>query len=166
MWERSMHVKGTLLVKGYCTCEQDLQLTSATPRVNGTIAHGNALKHVKVCLSKYHDIPRQAIPYTIRCPPGHIIYHCQPGHTIYNAMTARPYHISCRAHLAIPYTIPCPPGHTIKYAMPARSYNILSQVQCLACQAITIYHAMPARPYHIPCDARQVILYHVMPTRP
>ena len=28
------------------TCKQDLQLTSATPRVNRTIAHGNASMHV------------------------------------------------------------------------------------------------------------------------
>ena len=32
-------------MNGSGTCEQDLQLTSAT-RVNGTIAHGNALMHV------------------------------------------------------------------------------------------------------------------------
>ena len=35
-----------LLVNGSGTCEQDLQLTSATPRVNGTIAHDNAFMHV------------------------------------------------------------------------------------------------------------------------
>ena len=52
------HVKGPLLVNGSDTCEPDLQLTSATPRVNGTIAHGNALKHVILYISTYHDIPR------------------------------------------------------------------------------------------------------------
>ena len=62
---RTMHVKGPLLVNKSGTCEQDLQLTSATQRVNGTIAHGNALKHVILQLSTYHDIPRQAIPYTM-----------------------------------------------------------------------------------------------------
>ena len=33
-------------MNGSGTCEQGLHLTSATPHVNGTIAHGNALKHV------------------------------------------------------------------------------------------------------------------------
>ena len=100
-------------------------------------------------LARPYHIPcdvRQAMPYTIWCPPDHGIYH---------AMAARPSNISCCAHQAIPYTIPCPPGHSIYHVMPARPYHILCQAQCLACQAITIYHAMPARPYHIPCVARR-----------
>ena len=151
-----MLVKGPSLVNGSGTFEQDLQLTSATAHVNGTIAHGNALKHVTLCL------------FT------------SPGHTIYHVMSARPCHITCDASQAIAYTMPwpqchttyhavptrpyytfpCPLGHNIYHAMPARPYYILCQVPCLACQAITIYHAMPARPYHtIPCDARKAIPY-------
>ena len=117
--ERNIHVKGRLLVNGSGTYEQDLQLTSATPRVNGTNAHDNALKHIILCLSTYHDylarpyhIPcdvRQAIPYTMWCPPGHSIYH---------AMAARPYHTPFLARQAIIYTMPCPPSHTIYYAKP------------------------------------------------
>ena len=43
--ERNMHVTFPLLVNGSYTREQDLQLTSASPHVNGTIAKGNAIKH-------------------------------------------------------------------------------------------------------------------------
>ena len=43
-------------------------------RVNGT----NALEHVILFLFTYHDIPRQAIPYTMPCPLGHTIYHVMP----------------------------------------------------------------------------------------
>ena len=152
-----MHVKGPLLVNGSGTCEHDLQLASAKPRVNGTKAHSSVLKPVILCLSTYHDIPRQAIPYIMRYPPGH---------TIYQAMAARPYHISCRTHQAIPYSILCPRSHTIYHVMPARPYHILCQAPCIACQAITIHHAMPAKPYHIPSDARKAILYHAMPSEP
>ena len=135
--ERNMHIKEPLLVNGSGTCQQNLQLTSATPRVTGTIAHGNALKHVILCLFTYHDIPRQAIPYIMRCPPGHTIYHVVPArHSIYHAIASRPYRISCRAHQAISRTIPCPPFHTIYHAMPSRPYHILCQTQCLVCQAI------------------------------
>ena len=139
---RNMHVKGPLLMIVSGTCEQDLQLASATTRVKGTIAHSYALKHVILCLSSYNNIPRQAIPYTMRCSQA------------------------CHAHQAIVYTIPCPPGHTICHAMPTRPCHVLYQAPCLACQAITIYHVMPARPYHIHCDARQAILYHAMPAGP
>ena len=82
--ERNMHVKGPLLVNGSDTCGQDPQLTAATPCGNRTIAHGNALKHVILCLYTYYDIPRQAIQYTMQCPPGHTIYH---------VMATRPYHM-------------------------------------------------------------------------
>ena len=75
--ERNMHVKGPLLVNGSGTCEQDLQLASATPRVNGTIAHGNALMHVILYLSTYHDTPCQAIPYTVLMMPC-ILNTCNP----------------------------------------------------------------------------------------
>ena len=90
-----------------------------------------------LCFSTYHDIPRQAIPYTMRCPPGHTIYH---------AMPVRPYNILCQAPCLACQAI------TIYHAMPARPYHI----PCDARQAI-LYHAMPARPYHIPCMARQAI---------
>ena len=124
-------------MNGSGTCEQDLKLTSATSIVNGTIAHGNfALMHVILYLSTYHDIPRQAIPYTMWCPPGHIIYH---------AMAARPYHTSCHAHQSISYIMPC----------IARPCNI----PCYASPDHTLYHIMPARPYYIPCHAHQAIPY-------
>ena len=49
--EQEMYVWTEHTCKRPATCERvryvwkDLQLTSATPRVNGTIAHGNALMH-------------------------------------------------------------------------------------------------------------------------
>ena len=134
------------------------------------------------CLSTYHDIPCQAIPYTMRCLPGHIIYHVMP---------TRPKHIPCHGRQAIPYIMPCPPGHTIHHSLPARPYH----TPCHARKAIpyTMPSPMPclAGYNHIPCDAHQAIpytmpspclacqaipytmrclpghtIYHVMPTRP
>ena len=131
-----MQVKGPLLLDGSGTCEQDLQLTSATPR--------KALKHAILCLSIYHDIPCQAISNIMRCPPGHSIY-------IHHAMAAWPYHISCRAHQALPYIIPCPPGHTIYHAMPARQY-LPSPMPWLSGHN----HIRPSG-HIIPCDARKAI---------
>ena len=138
-----MHVKGPLLVNGSGTCQQNLQLTSATPRVNGTIAHGNALEHVILCLFIYHDIPLYAIPYTMRC---------QLGHTIYHAVPTRPYHTPFITHQAIPYTMPCPPGHTIYYA---------NTMPCML--GHTIYHAMPAKPYYTMRCPQGHTISHVRP---
>ena len=137
-----MHVMVTLLVNESCTCEQDLQLTSTSPHVNGTICEPKAInshKHLHIpChtspgLIIYHAMParpyyipchaHQAIEYTMLFPPGHTTYHAKP---------ARPEHITCHAHQAIPCTMPCTPGYTI-------------------CQpGHTIYHAMSTSPYHMP----------------
>ena len=81
---------------------------------------------------------RQAIPYTMPCPPSHCINH---------AMPARPYHIPCHAFKAKPYTMPGLPSHTIYHAITDRSH----QMPWLP--TITIYNAMFTRLYHntIPC---------------
>ena len=162
--ERNMHVTVPLLVNGSCMCEQDLQLTSASPHVNGTVAQGNAEKHeIHVGISTYHAITRQALSYTMPCPPGHTIYHAtSPGHTIYHVMPARrytmpylarPYHMACHARQAISYTmpnfarphhIPCHADNVIQYTVPylVRPYDILCHVR----QAI---------PYTMPYPTRQ-----------
>ena len=119
---------------------------------------------------------RQAILYTMPCPPSHCINH---------AMPARPYPIPCHAFQAKSYTMPGMPSHILYHAIPDRPH----QMPCPP--TITIYHtiphAMPIRPYHIPCHAHQAIpipwhtlqaieytmlfqpgytTYHAMPTRP
>ena len=155
-----------------CTCEWNMHV-NAPLLVNGWTEPPSDIGH-SMCERDYS--PWQCLK-ACNTMPFHIPWHTSPGHTIYHVMSARPYHISYRAHQAIPYTIPCPPGHTIYHAMPARPYYILCQAPCLACQAITIYHAMLARTYHSPCDACHAIpytiwcppghtIYHAMRIRP
>ena len=132
--ERNMLVKGPLLVNGSGTCEQDLQFTSATPRVNGIIAHANACNSITFHIPVFTWHPRQAIPYTMSCPPGNSIHH---------AVATRPYHISCRAHQAISYTRPC-------------------NMPCYVSLDHTLYHIMSARPNYIPCHARHAIPYTIV----
>ena len=141
----------TLLVNGSCTCEQDLQLTFASPHVNRTIAQGNAIKaEVHTSISTYHGIPRQALSYA---RPYYISCHTYPGRIIHHAMPARQYHIPC--HISL--------GHTICHAMHGRPYHTI----CQTSPAHTIYHAMPTRPYHIPCNTSPGhTIYIVMPYRP
>ena len=182
-------------MNGSCTCEQDLQLASASPHVNGTIAQGNAIQHENI--STYHAIPRQALSYTIytrhaiQCTmPYHTMpatrYHipCQIwlGNTICHVKPGRQYPISCQTspgHTIYntmptrPYHIPChtPPGHTIYCVMPDRPYHTIPQ------QTITYTIPYLTRPVHIPCDAHQAIpftmpcpqdhtIYHAMSARP
>ena len=132
--------------------EQDLQLTSASPHVSGTIDQGNAIKHeIHISISTYHAIPRQTLSYTMPCPLGHTVYHDIPLQ-------------------AIPYTMPCPPwdiitltlGNTICHARQATSYS-MSNLAMSCPQGLTIYRAIP----------RQVIRYtmscptgHTMPYPP
>ena len=84
-----------------------------------TPCHCQAMQYTMLCLASPYPIPyyaRQAIPYTMPCPPGHTIYHAMPvrlyhialsGHTIYYAIPARPYLYPCHARQTIPYTMPC-----------------------------------------------------------
>ena len=134
--ELNMHVTVALLVNRSCTCEQDLQLTSASPHMNGTIVQGNAIKHeIHISISTYHATPRQALSYTMSCLPCHTIYH---------AMPAKRYHIPC--HIS--------PGYTICHTMHGRPYHI----PCQTSPGHTIYHAMPTRPYHIPCHTSKGLI--------
>ena len=174
--EWNMHVTVPLLVNGPCTCEQDLQLTSASPHVNGTIAQGNAIKHeIHISISTYHAIPHQALSYTMPCPPGHTITShpslCHARQEISYTMPylARPYYTPCYARQAISYTMPnlarpyhilCHAHKTIPYTMSylTRPYDILCHARqtiphqiisyTMSCQYI--YLAMPNRPYHLP----------------
>ena len=158
--EWNMHVTVPLLVNGSYMYELDLQLTSTSSHVNGTIAQGNAIKHeIHISISTYHAISRQALSYTMPCPPGHTIYHAIP-------LQAIPYIMPCPPGDIISH-IPChiSPGHTICHAMADRPYHI----PCQTSPGHIIYYAMPTRPYHIPCHtspghdiichARQAILY-------
>ena len=187
--ERNMHVMVPVLENGSCTC--DLQLTSASPHVNGTIAQGNAIKHeVHISISTYHAILRQTLSYTMPCPPGNTRYHaillqaipytmpCPPGDIIY-------YAISC---YAIPYALPCPAGHILDHAKPRQAIPYtMSCPQAIPCHTSpghTIYYIVPDRPYHAiphqtitytmpylarpvhtPCDAHRAIPF-TMPCVP
>ena len=185
---------------GPSTCEwvlyvwMGLQLTSASPHVNGAIAQGNAIKHeIHISISTYHAIHRQALSYTMPCPSDHTIYHTtSPGHTIYharygmgiiypNSMSSPPG--DTMPYLVRPYHMPCLAGHIIDHAMPTRPYHI----PCHTSPGHMIYYVMPARPYHIPrhtppdnniyhatpCQANTYTMrcppghtiYHAMPTR-
>ena len=105
------------------------------------------------CLTGHNHIPCeacQAIPRTMRCPPGHTIPYeamrCPPGHTI-----------PCEARKAIPYLMPGSSEHTI---IPCNSrqpilYTMRGPPGC------TIHHAMSARPTYIPYHARKAISYHI-----
>ena len=77
----------------------------------------------------------QAIPYTMRCLPGHIISHARSIQAIplYHVMPARPYYIPCES--ARSYHTPCDACQAVLYT-----------ITCLLGQ--TIYHTMRARPYH------------------
>ena len=94
-----------------------------------------ALQYHAMPARTYH-IPcqaRQAILYTMPCPPSHCINH---------AMPARPYYIPCHAFQAKPYTMPGMPSHTLYHAILDRPH----QMPCPP--TITIYHAMSTRLYH------------------
>ena len=133
----------------------------------------------------YHAKHFQAIPYTMPCPQGHIIYRrlTLPGHydILCHARQTIPCqcNIPCDAHQAIPVTMPCPPDYIIchditdrtYHAMPARPFQVHvilpSHTICnpIPHQAIpytmpylqghTIYHARPAKQYHISFHAHQ-----------
>ena len=124
-----------LLVNGSCMCEQDLQLTSASPHVNGAIAQGNAIKHeIHISISTYHAIHRQALSYTMPCPSDHTIYHAtSPGHTI--------YHAGYGMGMIYQNGMSSPPGDIIYHA--------------ISLQAIP--YALLSRPYHIPCHAHKAV---------
>ena len=127
---------------GPSTCEQDLQLTSASPHVNRTIAQGHAIKHeIHISISTYHTIPHQTLSYTMPCLPGHTIYHA--------------------IHLqAIPYTMPCHARQAISYTMAYLTRSC--HMPCHAQQAISYTKPNITRPYHIPCLQGHTI-YRVIP---
>ena len=138
------------------------------------------------CLPGNKYIPcdaRQAIPYTMCCPPG-LTIPCDACKAIPYPMPGPPDHtiIPSDARQAILYSMRGPLGHTIHYAMPCivRPYHILCHARqampfsCHACHDIpytmpcplghTTYHAIPTRSYHIhvPCQPGHTI-YHAIP---
>ena len=162
------------------TCEQDLQMTSATPHVNGTIAHGSALKHAILCISTYHDIPRLAIPYEpqhdktnkVACAPSKDSD--QPGHPLYAQLVAKDPRFSM-------WTSDWPDAqadlgkHVILFVLSCCSSYTMQcpPVPCDAFQAIvytlpwtlghTKYPTVPTRPYNTPFLARQAIPHSNQP---
>ena len=157
--ERNMHVTVPLLVNGSCKCEQDLKLSSASPHVNRTIAQGN--KHeIHISISIYHDIPHQALSYTMPCPSTHTTYHAIPLHAMpCHARQAISYTMP---YLARPYHMPCHAQQAISYTMPnlARPYHMYLYFW----QGHTIYRAIPRQAirYAMSCPTDHTMSY---PTR-
>ena len=90
--EWNMHVTVPLLVNGSCTCEQDPGHTIYHAISHQTIAYTMPYLARPVYI---RCDALKAIPFTMPCPPDHIIY---------LAMPFRPYHISRHARQIIPYT--------------------------------------------------------------
>ena len=125
---------------------------------------------------QYHAMPartyhipcqaRQAILYTMPCPPSHCINHAMPArpyHIPCYAFQAKPY--TCQACQAIPYTMPYLIGHTKCHARQLLPYTM----PCLQGYSIIPYHtpchARKAIPYTMPCPSGHTI-YHDIPSRP
>ena len=166
--ERNMDVKGPLLVNRSGTCEQDLQMTSATPRVNGTIAHGSALKHAILCISTYHDILRLAIPYEPQHDKTNKVACAlsedsdQPGHPLYAQLVAKdPRFLHVDIRLA-----GCPgwSGRTcdfVCFVLLQLIYHAMSASTLWCLPGHSIYLAMDTRPYQISYRAHQAIQYTI-----
>ena len=94
---------------------------------------------------------RQAITFTMSCPPGHTMYHAMSTQVIPYTMPCppRPYQIPCHASQAIPQTMPFLPGHTIYHAMPA-----MVRVQNVSLPCHTKLTMYICRPFQYDCMSR------------
>ena len=109
-----------------CDAHQTIPFTMLCPP-DHTIYHAMPANHIP-CHACH------AISYTYHpARPHHtsIPSHISPGNTICHAMSARTYHVPCKARQAIPYTTLCPLSHSIYIPCP---------------QGHTIYHARHAKP--------------------